>query len=29
MVGSGEVWFQEELPEQWKVITVNETATGP
>jgi len=30
MVGSGEVWFQEEeAPEQWKVITVNETATGP
>jgi hypothetical protein len=29
MVGSGEVWFREEAPEQWKVITINETASAP
>jgi hypothetical protein len=29
MIGSGEVWFREEAPEQWKITTVNETATGP
>jgi hypothetical protein len=29
MVGSGEVWFREEAPEQWKLIAVNETPTGP
>jgi hypothetical protein len=29
MVGSGEVWFREEAPEQWKIITINETASTP
>ncbi len=29
MVGSGEVWFREQAPEQWKVITINETASAP
>jgi hypothetical protein len=29
MVGNGEVWFREEAPEQWKVITINETASTP
>jgi hypothetical protein len=28
MVGSGEVWFSEQAPEQWKIITVNETASA-
>jgi hypothetical protein len=29
MVGSGEVWFREQTPEHWKVITINETASAP
>jgi hypothetical protein len=29
MVGSGEVWFREQAPEQWKIITINETASTP
>jgi hypothetical protein len=28
MVGSGEVWFSEQAPEQWKIITVNESASA-
>jgi hypothetical protein len=29
MVGNGEVWFREEAPGQWKIITINESATAP
>ena len=29
MVGNGEVWFREQAPDQWKVITINESATAP
>jgi hypothetical protein len=29
MVGNGEVWFREEAPEQWKIITINESASAP
>jgi hypothetical protein len=29
MVGNGEVWFSEEAPGQWKIITINESATAP
>jgi hypothetical protein len=29
MVGGGEVWFREQAPEQWKIITINETASTP
>jgi hypothetical protein len=28
MVGSGEVWFREQAPEQWKIITINESASA-
>jgi len=29
MVGNGELWFREQAPGQWKVITINESATAP
>ena len=29
MVGNGAVWFREEGPGQWKIITINESATAP
>jgi hypothetical protein len=29
MVGNGEVWFREQVPDHWKVITINESATAP
>jgi hypothetical protein len=29
MVGNGEVWFREEAPGQWKIITINESASAP
>jgi hypothetical protein len=29
MVGNGEVWFREQAPEQWGIITVNESASVP
>jgi len=29
MVGNGEVWLREESPGQWKIITINESATAP
>jgi hypothetical protein len=29
MVGNGEVWFREEAPEEWKIITINESASAP
>jgi hypothetical protein len=29
MVGNGEVWFHEQAPDQWKIITINESATTP
>jgi hypothetical protein len=29
MVGNGEVWFREEAPGQWKIVTINESATAP
>jgi hypothetical protein len=29
MVGNGEVWFREQAPDQWKIITINESATAP
>ena len=29
MVGGGEVWFREQAPGQWKIITINETASTP
>jgi hypothetical protein len=29
MVGNGEVWFQEQASNQWKIITINESATAP
>jgi hypothetical protein len=29
MVGGGEVWLREQAPEQWKIITINETASTP
>jgi hypothetical protein len=29
MVGNGEVWFREQAPEQWKIITINESASAP
>ena len=29
MVGNGEVWFREQAPGQWKIITINESATAP
>lgn len=29
MVGSGEVWFREQAPDQWKIITINETVLTP
>ncbi len=29
MVGNGEVWFREQAPGEWKIITINESATAP
>jgi hypothetical protein len=29
MVGNGEVWFSEQTPDQWKIITINESASAP
>ena len=29
MVGEGEVWFREQPGEQWKIITINESASFP
>ena len=29
MVGSGELWFREQDPDQWKIITINESASAP
>jgi hypothetical protein len=29
MVGNGEVWFVEQAPDQWKIVTINESATAP
>jgi hypothetical protein len=29
MVGNGEVWFREEAPDQWKIITINGSASAP
>src|ERR1700677_3086370 len=29
MVGNGELWFREQAPDQWKIITINESATAP
>jgi hypothetical protein len=29
MVGNGEVWFREQAPGQWKIITINESASKP
>jgi hypothetical protein len=29
MVGNGEVWFVEQAPGQWKIVTINESATAP
>ncbi len=29
MVGNGEVWFVEQAPGRWKVVTINESATAP
>ena len=29
MVGNGEVWFREQAPDQWKIITINESASTP
>ena len=29
MVGNGEVWFVEQTPGQWKIVTINESATAP
>jgi hypothetical protein len=29
MLGNGEVWFVEQAPGQWKIVTINESATAP
>ena len=29
MIGNGEVWFSEQAPDQWKIITINQSATAP
>jgi hypothetical protein len=29
MVSNGEVWFREQAPDQWKIITINESASAP
>jgi hypothetical protein len=29
MVGNGELWFREEALDQWKIITINESASAP
>jgi hypothetical protein len=29
MVGDGEIWFREQAPDQWKIITINESASAP
>jgi hypothetical protein len=29
MIGNGEVWFSEQAPDQWKIITINESASAP
>jgi hypothetical protein len=29
MVGDGEIWFREQAPGQWKIITINESALKP
>jgi hypothetical protein len=29
MIGNGEVWFREQAPGQWKIITINESASQP
>jgi hypothetical protein len=29
MAGHGEVWFREQAPGQWKIITINESASQP
>jgi hypothetical protein len=29
MIGNGEVWFREQAPDQWKIITINESTAGP
>jgi hypothetical protein len=29
MVGNGELWFREQAPDQWKIITINESASAP
>jgi hypothetical protein len=29
MVGNGELWFDEQAPDQWKIITINESASAP
>lgn len=29
MAGNGEVWFREQAPGQWKIITINESASTP
>jgi hypothetical protein len=29
MVGNGELWFVEQAPDQWKIVTINESATAP
>lgn len=26
MIGNGEVWFREEAPDQWKIITINDSS---
>ncbi|HEX4019995.1 MAG TPA: hypothetical protein VHX63_02525 [Acidobacteriaceae bacterium] len=28
MVGDGQVWFREQAPGQWKIITINESTPG-
>ena len=29
MAGNGEAWFREQAPGQWKIITINESASTP
>jgi hypothetical protein len=29
MMGNGELWFGEQAPDQWKIITINESALAP
>jgi hypothetical protein len=29
MVGNGELWFREQAPGEWQIITINESASAP